>query len=207
MIKPDFTKNYERAIEIPLLESYCLMQKAAGKTRVFDIGGAESLYLGWLLNNGFSVTVLDPCRWKDNQEYLKYLNHPNFSVIKTGIENFEINNKQCDFALLISVLEHLGRGGYLSDHFSNSEIKCFNNIQVPFCFTTPCGLDHYMGYDRNFSQPTLRNLLSLSNKKILTEEYYLAPRWQKVEFDACKNYSYGEIMGNGASAIGYFEIL
>lgn len=209
MLNPDFNYNHERAIELPLLKEYCLKQKALGKTRVIDVGGAESLYTSWLLNNGFKVTILDPCRWLDNQEWKKHISHPNFSIIKEGIENFIVGSENYDFALVISVIEHLGRGGYNAGIFETPEIVCFNNIKVPLCFTTPCGQDHYIGNppDRNFSQSSLLHILNRSNKEIVCEKYYVAPAWKECYYYDIKDLKYSQINGAGASAIGYFEIV
>lgn len=206
---PDLSLNYERQIEIPLLKDYCLRKKAEGATRVFDIGGSESTYLGWLLDQGFHVTVLDPCMWPDNQTWPRYMGHPNFSIIKQGIEKHGVAPYEADFALLISVLEHLGRGGYNTQTFLSPEVTCFEHIEVPFCFTTPVGQDHLVGNppDRNYSQDTLRDCLKQANKTIAAERFYVAPDWKQVEFDAVKDLRYAQLLGNGASAVGYYEIL
>ena len=207
MIIPDLTLNYERQIEIPLLKQYCLDQKKKGLKRVFDIGGSESTYIGWLLANDFEVTVLDPCQWPDNQTWPKYINNPKFKIIKQGIEDFPVTKEHADFALLISVLEHLGRGGYRAKEFSEPEVTCFKNIQVPFCFTTPVGQDYYYGNppDRNYSETSLLLYLKSANKQGF-RTYFKAPDWKEVEWDNVKDCKYAEIMGNGASAVGYFEV-
>lgn len=206
-IEPDYSLYSERVIELPLLKTYCLKQKEKGLTRVFDIGGAESLYLGWLLENGFEVTVLDPCKWGVNQNYLDYIDNPKFHAIKEGIEDFIVTPEKTDFALLISVLEHLGRGGYASKKFVQPEVTCFKNIQVPFCFTTPAGLYHEIGNppDRNYSEEVLLDLLKEANKEVLFVEYRKAPTWEVLPYEKIKDLRYGQIQ-IGASAIAYCEI-
>lgn len=207
-ITPDLSLNYERQIELPLLKSYCLKQKAMGRTRVTDIGGAESLYIGWLIDQGFQVTVLDPCKWRDNQTWKVYSSHPNFTLVAKGIEEYPVTPETADFALLISVLEHLGRGSYLANEFGSPEATCFKNIRVPFCFTTPAGADHSYGNppDMNYSQKSLRGFIEEVGREIATEEFYTAPDWSEVSFEQIKDLRYAQILGNGASAIGYYEI-
>jgi len=207
-MKPDKTLNYERQIEIPLLKDYCLKQKRKGLKRVFDIGGSESTYLGWLLENSFEVAVLDPCNWPDNQTWPEFVGHENFKIIKRGIEDYPVTSKVADFALLISVLEHLGRGGYRTKTFDQPEVTCFKNIQVPFLFTTPAGEDHEYGNppDKNYSDFTLDEYLKLANKQVESKNYYVAPDWDNVKFNDIKHLRYAQLLGNGASAIGAFEI-
>lgn len=207
-ITPDLSLNYERQIELPLLKAYCLEQKALGRTRVTDIGGSESLYIGWLLDQGFQVTVLDPCKWRDNQTWPTYLTHPNFSLVAKGIEDYPVTSETADFALLISVLEHLGRGGYNAKHFDSPEVTCLKNIRVPFCLTTPVGADHFYGSppDMNYSQGSLQGFIQSAGRKVEAERFYMAPDWMELPFEQVKDLRYAQILGSGASAVGYYEI-
>lgn len=205
--------HYERQIEVPLVKDYCKRQKEKGLTKVVDIGGAESLYLEWLLNNGFDVTVLDPCAWHDNQNYKQFVNNPNFHVIQNSIFNVSLTKEKYDFALLISTLEHLGTGSYNGPVLQvDPEVICFKNIELPFAMTTPMGKDHIYGQrtfcnsvfgDKNYSKYSIINYLTRANKEILKESFYRCDDWAKeVSWNDIKDCMYGV----GATAIGYYEI-
>ena len=59
-----------------------------------------------------------------------FLGHPNLKIVKASIDQYVVTKDKFDAALLISTLEHLGRGGYnVQHHFDNPEITCFKNIQ------------------------------------------------------------------------------
>lgn len=201
----DKTYNYERAIEIPLVKYYC--GKQTGK-RVADIGGAESLYLGWLLENDYEVTVIDPCAWHDNQEWQKYVGNPKFKVIKESIHKVAVTKEEYDFALLISAMEHFGTGSYKADVFDSPEVECFAHIQVPFLLTTPAGVSHVHGpfNDRNYSRSDILQLIGKTGKKLMKEAYFKAPGWELCNWEEIQYRRYAEIMGNGASGVGYYEL-
>ncbi len=207
MILPDTNYQYERQIEIPLAKDYLLRQKAKGAKRVAGIGDAECLYIDWILEQGFEFCVVDPARWGDNQKWKDFINHPNFSILKRSIHNTPITRDLFDCALLISTLEHLGRAGYNSPVFSEPEITCFRNIQVPFAFSTPCGQLHQVGNppDMNYSQQYLRDSLKEAMKTIEKESYYSAPNWEQVSYEEIKDRRYGEKY-IGANGLGFFEI-
>lgn len=197
----------ERQIEVPLCKDYLLRQKALGAKRLAGIGDAECGYIDWIIVQGFDFTIIDPARWKDNQNYLNYISNPSVSILKRSIHEFTVTREMFDIAILISTIEHMGRSGYGSPRFQNPEVTCFNNIQVPFCMTTPAGLDHFCGDppDRNYSQESLKRYLTESNKTIKAEKYYKGPDWKEVEFESIKNLRYRELTV-GASAIAYMEI-
>ncbi len=211
MIVPDLQYQYERQIEIPLAKDYLLRQKAKGARRIAGIGDAECLYIDWILSQGFIFTVVDPCLWGDNQNWKNFINHPNFSVLKRSIHDTKITKDLFDCALLISTLEHLGRAGYNSPVFPEPEATCFMNIQVPFCFSTPCGQLHQVGNppDMNYSQEYLERAMfdksGRATNQTVIQKYFIAPSWQEVEFNETKDCRYNEKY-IGANAIAWWEI-
>ncbi len=210
MITPDLNYQYERQIEIPLAKDYLLRRKAKGAKRVGGIGDAECLWIDWILAQGFIFTVVDPCLWGDNQNWKNFINHPNFSVLKRSIHDTKITKDLFDCALLISTLEHLGRAGYNSPVFAEPEVTCFRNIQVPFCFSTPCGQLHQVGNppDMNYSKEYLKDAFYTAynyDRVLKKESYYSAPDWHEVDFDLVKDTRYNEKY-IGANAVAWWEI-
>ena len=209
IIKADFQYHCERCIELPLTLDYAERKYKEGCRRICDIGGAESMYLGNLLDMGYEVTVLDPLLWHDNQYYRNHLGNPNFKALQGSIHEIKVTKEDYDCALLISVLEHIGNGSYRGPKFARPEVVTFRNIEVPFAFSTPCGKEEVYGphNERNYSQSELHDYLDTAKKQILDERYYIAPYWYEVYYEDTAMYSYGEKTGHGASAVAYFEIL
>ena len=207
-ILPDKQYHCERQIEVPLAKAYLLKQKALGAKRIAGIGDAECLYIDWILDQGFEFTIIDTFEWGDNQLYKKFLGHPNLKTIKASIDQYVITKNNFDATLLISTLEHLGRGGYNTPHlFQNPEVTCFKNIQTPFVFTSPAGSHYYYGNppDANYSQDIIHKYLIEANKIIDSETYFVAPDWKEVKFNEIKDIKYGQF-GPGAGAIIYCEV-
>ena len=209
MITIDKTLHCERQIEVPLAKQYLLKQKSLGAKRIAGIGDAECLYIGWILDQGFEFTIIDTFQWGDNQLYKQFVGHPNLKLIKSSISDYVIIKENFDATLLISTLEHLGRGGYNTNKlFQNPEVTCFNNIQTPFVFTSPAGKHYYYGNppDANYSQDVVHQYIKGANKIIDVEKYFIGPEWNEVEFNDIKDVEYGQF-GPGAGAIIYCEIL
>ncbi|MBU0650420.1 class I SAM-dependent methyltransferase [bacterium] len=216
----------ERCVEVPwMLEHIKDMRDIKGKQiKVIDVGCSESRYLSYLKTIGCDVYGNDIRDMQDKTVFKGFFK-AKIQDIKTDIG--------FDAVLCISVLEHIGLGGYGAkrENFKKAQILALKkmsrllNDQGLIFLTVPYGkgfvyysrrrnpfiLRHRREQPRPFVEcdnKLLKHMIDKAGLAIFKEEYYcwLGKAWQKVKPDFLKNVKYGNFNACNAAGIALLTL-
>ncbi len=151
-----WVNTIERIVEIPF--AFQALSSLASPARIIDIGAQESLIALELASLGHRVTALDIRSYA--------FAHPNLTVVKASILDWEGDGRQYDAAVLLSTLEHLGIPVYgqtgVDEDADERAMEKTHALLRPgglLLLTTPFGPSHVEETQRIYSAADLGRLL------------------------------------------------
>ena len=160
----------ERIVEVPYVIGTILRDLLAG-ARILDFGASESTVSLSLASMGYRVTALDSRGYP--------FEHPNLTVIRTLVEEWDGSQEPFDRIVAISAIEHVGVGYYDSAETTRVDdrrlVELFGNWLVPggsLVMTVPYGRWAVDDLQRTYDDAHLDALLVgwvVTRRSILSE--------------------------------------
>jgi|GEM_PF-1645417 len=151
-----WVNTIERIAEIPFI--FQVLASLPPPARIIDIGALESLVPLHLASIGHQVTALDIRPYP--------FAHPNLTVVKASILDWQGDGQPYDAAVLLSTLEHLGLAVYgqstLQEDADQRAMEKTRALLRPgglLVLTTPFGPSHTEELQRVYSADDLARLL------------------------------------------------
>ena len=146
----------ERVVEVPF--TLQAISALAPLTRIIDIGASESLIALELASLRYQVTALDTRSYG--------YSHPNLTVVKASILDWEGDGQPFDAAILLSTLEHIGLPVYGqtsvqedADEQAMTRVRRLLHPGGLLVLTTPFGRSHTGETQRTYAAADLARLL------------------------------------------------
>jgi SAM-dependent methyltransferase len=168
----------ERIVEIPLIVQTITKSCA----QILDVGCDESLLTLHLASLGHKVTALDLNKY----EFF----HPNINFIKGDVCSVNLPERNYDYIIFLSALEHVGLGAYGEAGFGGGDRKALANVQQflkpdgKILISVPFGQKAITATQRVYDQSSILTLFE--GFQIEQEHYFLGfgqKQWQEVMAD------------------------
>ena len=195
----------ERIIEYPFIFNQILREKPPQK--ILDFGCTKSWLSLALSSFGYDIIGIDLREF----EY----EHKNFTFKKINI--LDLVEKDFDFVVSLSTIEHVGLGVYdkkVIDDDLGKVLKKINRLlksNGKFILTLPIGRPSIDEFERSFTPAELKNLLFSENFSLQNEEYYKRENkfyWKPSTIDDISKISNDktarEKVGSGVNGVGFF---
>ena len=141
--------------------------------------------------------------------------HKDFKFSKINI--LDLEEKDFDFVVSLSTIEHVGLGVYDKNVINDDLTKVLNKISSllktngKFILTLPIGKPSIDEFERSFSPDELKNLLGSAGFTLDVEEYYSRKNqfyWKPTTIEEISNISNDKSArneaGSGVNAVGLF---
>ncbi len=147
----------ERIVELPF--AFGMLARLEPPARILDIGGAESKFGISAASLGYETTVVDP-------QGVPF-EHPNLTVIRERLEDWDAREQSFAAVFLISAIEHFGLGAYgeqsaagRADYAAVARIRELLAPNGLLVLTTPCGPASVDELERTYDEEELEQMLA-----------------------------------------------
>lgn len=195
----------ERIIEYPFIFNQILREKPPQK--ILDFGCTRSWLSIALSSMGYDVTGIDLRKFDYEPK--------NFTYSKINI--LDLNEREFDFIVSLSTLEHVGLGVYDKKVINDDLSKVLNKINSllksngKLILTLPIGRPSIDEFERSFAPDELKSILDTANFSMEIEEYYKRENkfyWKPTSIKEISKISNDQSArkdaGSGVNAAGLF---